>query len=145
MLSQPGVVRKGGGREERLVKGKSLWCGGGVRHSRRGWFQGGFRGGVRWQLDALVRSTLDGRIRFSAHIHIRPCTRAHARATLAELVSAWWISLRSAAVLSLFFSILSPSLSIPPFSSPPHACTWTRTRIVRVCWFLSARVSPHVV
>lgn len=106
-------------RNDWLTEGRSLetdeWVGEkGVRHSRRGWFQGRFRSGVRWQLDALVRSTVDGRIRFSAHIHIRLRTRAHARVTHAELVSAWWISRRPATALCLsvplFFSTRSPSL-----------------------------------
>lgn len=139
-LRQPGVVRRG--MEERLVKGKSL------RHGREG------RGGGLSRWEGLVSKGISGwgalTARRSRPFHARRedtllcthsrtlvCARTRTRATLAELVSAWWISQRSVAALfpslSSFFHSLSlplwPSLSAPPFSSPSprHARTHART------------------
>lgn len=163
-LRQPGVVRRG--MEERLVKGKSL------RHEEKGggefvtmgggWFQRGFLSG--WGALTARRSRPFHARRedtlLCTHSRTLVCARTRTRATLAELVSAWWISQPRSFCPSLdFFSTLSLSLAFSVGSSilvpfpltRTHARTWTRTRprslfcspLVTLCSFVSVCASAE--
>ena len=108
----------------------------GVRHGRRGWFQGGIRGGVRWQLDALVRSTLDRRIRFSAHIHhprtrvpaVRVPTGTHTRTHIREFPHAC-LYVRTCATTHPFFSSGSHSARLRLLHARARTHTTTSSRL----------------
>lgn len=132
---------------------------------------GGIRGGVRWQLDALVRSTLDRRIRFSAHIHRH--SRTHARVspryTLARLNVYMCLCNTTCPFFSFSFALGSSSSPIrarvrthTSFSRPPRAtlslslfssvfvplaARWSLARVralaVTLCSFVSVSTSAE--